>query len=231
MNPDELALSCLERFRANRHRLQLFGQTVAAFFADHPELRSEPSTVHSVKWRMKDEDHLRAKVIRKIADGKAITPENLFQSVTDLVGVRVLHLHQAQFPAIHSEILKRVEEGDWVLGEDPKALTWDPESQSFFEGLGLATEIRSTFYTSIHYLVRPNPDSPLCCEIQVRTLFEEIWGEVDHLLNYPTPSESIACKEQLRTLAKLVGTGTRLTDSIVRSVDEFNRLKPNAPAG
>lgn len=178
---------------------------------------------------MKNESHLRAKVLRKIADGKEITPENLFQSVTDLVGVRVLHLHQAQFPAIHGEILKRVEEGDWVLGENPKAFTWDPESKIFFEGLRLETEIRPTFYTSIHYLVRPNPESPLCCEIQVRTLFEEIWGEIDHLLNYPDPSESIACKEQLRTLAKLVGTGTRLTDSIVRSVDEFNRLKPQVP--
>ncbi len=225
MNPNELALSCVEKFRANHHRLQLFGQSVAAFFEDHPELRSERSTIHSVKWRMKDEDHLRAKVLRKIANGKKITPDNLFQSVTDLVGVRVLHLHQAQFPSIHGEILKRVAEGDWVLEEDPKAFTWDPESKSFFEELKLATEIRSTFYTSIHYLVRPNPESPLCCEIQVRTLFEEIWGEIDHLLNYPVPSESIACKEQLRTLAKLVGTGTRLTDSIVRSVDEFNRLK------
>ncbi|WP_315782452.1 hypothetical protein [Bradyrhizobium sp. SZCCHNPS1003] len=29
------------------------------------------------------------------------------------------------------------------------------------------------------------PDSPLSCEIQVRTLFEEIWGEIDHQLNYP----------------------------------------------
>ena len=224
MSPDELADACIERFRANRHRLQLFGQSVAAFFEDHPELRADPSAVHSVKWRMKDEDHLRDKVKRKMADGKDITPDNLFQSVTDLAGVRVLHLHQAQFPDIHRQILKRVEEKDWILGEDPKAFSWDPESKTFFEGLGLVTEIRPTFYTSIHYLVRPNPDSPLCCEVQVRTLFEEIWGEIDHLLNYPDPSESVACREQLRTLAKLVGTGTRLTDSIVRSNDEYGLL-------
>lgn len=231
MNSDDLASLCVDQFRKNSHRLQLFGQSVASFFEDHPDLRAEPSTVHSVKWRLKDESHLYAKILRKIADGKEISPDNLFQTVTDLVGVRVLHLHQAQFPSIHGEILKRVSEGDWVLGESPKAFTWDPESKSFFEGLGLATEIRPTFYTSIHYLVRPNQDSPLCCEIQVRTLFEEIWGEIDHILNYPIPSESIACKEQLRTLAKLVGTGTRLTDSIVRSVAEFDQLKAVLPAG
>ena len=224
MNPDELAGACIQKFRENRHRLQLFGQSVAAFFADHPELRAYPSTVHSVKWRIKDEGHLLDKVKRKLTDGKNITPDNLFQSVTDLAGVRVLHLHQAQFPRIHRQILKREQEGDWVFGEDPKAFSWDPESKSFFEDLGLKTEIRSTFYTSIHYLVRPNPDSPLCCEVQVRTLFEEIWGEIDHLLNYPEPSQSVACREQLRTLAKLVGAGTRLTDSIVRSNDEYSHI-------
>lgn len=225
MSPDEVSEACVEKFRANRHRLTLFGQSVAAFFEDHPELRGSTNSVHSVKWRIKDEAHLYEKVKRKIAGGKPITQENFFECVTDLVGVRVLHLHQEQFPLIHRQILKRVEEGDWVLAENPKAFTWDPESKIFFEGLELDTEIRSTFYTSIHYLVRPNRDSPLCCEIQVRTLFEEIWGEIDHMLNYPIASESIACKEQLRTLAKLVGTGTRLTDSIVRSIGEFNLLK------
>ena len=142
MSPDKLADACIERFRANHHRLQLFGQTVAAFFEDHPELRADPSAVHSVKWRMKDEGHLRDKVKRKIEDGKDINPDNFFQSVTDLAGVRVLHLHQAQFPCIHRQILKRVEEGDWILGEDPKAFSWDPESKKFFEDLGLITGIK-----------------------------------------------------------------------------------------
>jgi putative GTP pyrophosphokinase len=52
------------------------------------------------------------------------------------------------------------------------------------------------------------------CEIQVRTLFEEIWGEIDHTLNYPDTTASVACKEQLRVLAKLASTGTRLADAI-----------------
>jgi len=224
MSPDELVQHCIDDYRASRHRLYLFAQSVANFFDDHPILKTKLNLVHSVKWRMKDEDHLTEKLKRKIADGRVISPDKFFQSVTDLAGVRVLHLHQAQFPSIHEEILKRVDQGDWVLGEAPKAFSWDPESKAFFENLGLITEIRPTFYTSIHYLIRPNPDSPLCCEIQVRTLFEEIWGEIDHLLNYPTPSNSIACKEQLRTLAKLVGAGTRLADSIVRSHDEYNSI-------
>jgi ppGpp synthetase/RelA/SpoT-type nucleotidyltranferase len=108
------------------------------------------------------------------------------------------------------------EQKDWHLPEPPKAYTWDPESKRFFENLNIDVEVRESFYTSVHYLVRPRADSPICCEIQVRTLFEEIWGEVDHALNYPTKSENLACKEQLLVLAKLVGAGSRLVDSIFR---------------
>ncbi len=61
----------------------------------------------------------------------------------------------------------------------------------------------------------------IACEIQVRTLFEEVWGEIDHVLNYPEPTNSIACTEQLRVLAKMVGAGTRLAEAIFRSHGEF----------
>ena len=73
----------------------------------------------------------------------------------------------------------------------------------------------------MHYLVKPNNNSDLCCEIQVRTLFEEIWGEIDHAINYPHQTDSVACREQLRVLSKLVSTGTRLSDSIFRSYNEY----------
>ena len=107
----------------------------------------------------------------------------------------MLHLYQDQAKPIHEAILDRVQNKDWVLEEDPKAYTWDPESVSFFKAMGLEVKFKDSFYTSVHYLVKPRIDSPLCCEIQVRTLFEEIWGEVDHALNYPTPTEIVACRE------------------------------------
>ena len=66
-----------------------------------------------------------------------------------------------------------------------------------------------------------NEKSDVTCEIQVRTLFEEIWGEIDHTINYPHATNSIACKEQIRVLAKLVSTGTRLADSIFRTYDKY----------
>jgi putative GTP pyrophosphokinase len=214
--------SALKAYSDKHHDLNIFLDGIQKWFALHPELslKSFP-IVHSVKARMKNHDHLRGKLERKWDDANPISSENIFNKITDLAGVRVLHLYQDQFPKIHSEILNKVHFlKDWYLPEEPKAYTWDPESQKFFEDLGIKVDIKESFYTSVHYLIKPRHDSPICCEIQVRTLFEEIWGEVDHTLNYPTKSENLSCREQLRVLAKMVGAGSRLVDSIFRSAEE-----------
>lgn len=212
-------LRALVAFDDRAHELSIFMSGIERWFATHPLLSRGPlPVVHSVKSRLKDRSHLKEKIARKQTDTSPIDATNLFTRITDLAGVRVLHLHQDQVRAIHDEILDKVRnKGDWVLDEAPRAYTWDPESTDFFTSMGLEVRVKDSFYTSVHYLVRPRADSPLCCEVQVRTLFEEIWGEVDHALNYPNPTEVVACREQLRVLTKVVGAGSRLVDSIFRT--------------
>lgn len=205
----------ISRVHAQEHVFNLFRDNVARFFETHPLLRAGPlPLVHSVKSRLKDYDHLRDKIRRKVADGREITPDNVFEQITDSAGVRVLHLYQQQLSAIHDAIQKHVTAKEWVLTEPPTAYSWDPEASSYFEALGLQVEIKDSYYTSVHYLIRPRDDAPVCCEIQVRTLFEEVWGEIDHAINYPYPTHSLPLREQLRVLSKLVATGSRLADSI-----------------
>jgi putative GTP pyrophosphokinase len=221
----------LTAYEERRHELSIFMKGVEGWFASHPKLTgSSTPTVHSVKSRLKDPVHLKEKIVRKQAGGDQITAENLFTRITDLAGVRVLHLYQEQSRAIHAAILDKVDgQRDWVFNEPPKAYTWDPEAQGFFASMGLTVEVKDSFYTSVHYLVRPRPDSSHCCEIQVRTLFEEIWGEVDHTLNYPSPIDNAACCEQLRVLTKVVGAGSRLVDAIFRTAASApTRYLPNA---
>lgn len=211
----------LQYYEEKRSLIEPQLRGVEAFFRTNRRLKSY---IHTVNTRMKDPSHLADKIKRKAAEGKMITKENLFSTVTDLAGVRVLHLYPKQFDVIHEELMKAInEDGLWKLYEKPVAYTWDPESAKHFESLDLRTEVRETYYTSIHYVVRPNNqiEKAPCCEIQVRTLFEEIWGEIDHHINYPHPTEILACKEQLRVLAKLVSTGTRLADAIYNCFDEY----------
>jgi len=212
----------------NQFALESFLSQVEVFFKINPSLNSKQfPIIHSIKSRFKDPEHLRGKLVRKEKEGRTIDNNNLFQEINDLIGVRVLHLYHDQFPCIHKEILRKVRDlGDWAFVEDPKAYTWDPESQHYYEELGILTELKDSYYTSVHYLVKPNNNkNPICCEIQVRTLFEEIWGEIDHTINYPNKIDSIACREQLRVLSKLVSTGTRLADSIFRSFNDYKNAK------
>lgn len=213
---DEHVEACIAEYRRKRHHINAFLKSVEGFFIQHPDLTSPPNPIlHSVRARIKDENHLRDKLRRKSGSG-AIAPEQLLDRITDLAGVRLLHLHQGQFESIHRVIREQVQLGDWYLNEDPLAYTWDPESKIFFERLGLRTKLKESFYTSIHYVLKPRADSPYCCEVQVRTLFEEAWGEIDHAINYPHASPALVCREQLRVLSRLVGAATRLTDSIFR---------------
>ncbi len=211
----------LEAYESNFDAFDLFQKHVRNFF----EGRSLAKHVHSVRHRLKDVDHLLEKVERKNNEDAALLPDirkglidqnNVFSRITDIAGVRVLHLHTSQFGLIHQALMTKVEDGEFTLFENPKAYTWDPESGNYFQGLGLQKELKDSFYTSIHYVLRPNSKSLATCEIQVRTLLEEVWGEVDHTMNYPTPTTDEHCREQIRILARLVGAGTHLADSIMR---------------
>ncbi len=205
-------------YEEQEHEFDLFRDVVVGFFMKTPAFRQGlPPLVHSVRSRLKDSGHLAEKIRRKWRDGKIITKNNLFNEITDLIGVRVLHLHLEQFPKIHRLIRDKIDNRkDWVLVEDPVAYSWDPETSDFFQTLGITPKIKPSYYTSIHYVVKPRADVPIAAEIQIRTLFEEVWGEIDHSVNYPTTTDYPATVEQLRVLAKLVATGTRLCDSIMR---------------
>ncbi len=216
----------IQAYADKQFEYEQFLAGVLVFFQKHPQLNSKPlPIIHSIKSRFKDIDHLEDKLNRKLEKGIIITKENIFTEITDFIGVRILHLYQDQFPEINLAIQAKVDSGDWMFVEQPTAYTWDPESDKFYQDNGIKTEIRDTYYTSIHYLIKPNNQNTICCEIQVRTLFEEIWGEIDHTINYPHATDSLSCKEQLRVLSKLVSTGTRLADSIFRTNHDYINQK------
>ena len=154
------------------------------------------------------------------------TKENLFKKVNDLVGFRILHLHTRQFEDINRELLKIFDEQLWVRLEGPSARTWDDESRDYFKAIGIATVKSDTMYTSVHYIVKPNSKSPLTLEIQVRTLMEEVWGEVDHKINYPQKAESVSCREQIKVLARVTSSCSRLVDSIFLTHQETALTNP-----
>lgn len=176
--------------------------------------------VHSFRSRLKESSHLRDKLVRKMQKCEEqnrefdITPDTLLQRITDLAGLRILHLYTKQIRDIDPILREILAEQSYELIQGPFARTWDLEYQAFYEDCGIATEDSASLYTSVHYVVGSASRTTITCEIQVRTLMEEVWGEVDHTLNYPTKSEILACREQLKVLARMTSASTRLVDSI-----------------
>jgi putative GTP pyrophosphokinase len=221
--PDEDTLTLalidelVEHFRSNQKIFSAFTEQLRSAISNNTPLSE---LLHSTKWRVKEPDHLRDKLKRKADDAKKkglnldITKDTLFQKINDLAGMRLLHLHTKQMDKIHKALLDVFDEYQYCLHEPPFARTWDDEYRSYFNELGIETRNSPSMYTSVHYVIKTNTRSKLTGEIQVRTLAEELWGEVDHTINYPHESDSLACKEQIKVLARVTSSCTRLVDSI-----------------
>jgi ppGpp synthetase/RelA/SpoT-type nucleotidyltranferase len=204
-------------YETERDKIGLFMSQLLSALRESAELSPH---VHSFKSRMKEPEHLREKLVRKMTSSRSggeqfdIDPGNLLLKVTDLAGIRILHLYTRQIREIDGVLKEILREQQYGLREGPFARTWDDESRAFFKECGIKTEVSPTLYTSVHYIVESASRTLVTCEIQVRTLMEEVWGEVDHLINYPVPTQSLACREQLKVLARVTSSATRLVDSI-----------------
>jgi putative GTP pyrophosphokinase len=136
--------------------------------------------VHSVKYRLKASDHLKDKLQRIALKCRErnrkfdIRPDNLFLRVTDLAGCRILHLHTRQMKQIDAGLRRVFEDARLELAERPFAYVWDDEWRQYFKDLGMRTKPNPRLYSSVHYVVRPNKEAKFTCEIQVRTLADEI---------------------------------------------------------
>jgi ppGpp synthetase/RelA/SpoT-type nucleotidyltranferase len=182
---------------------------------------------------MKSAKSLKDKLIRKLEkDIKAglkfhINKDNLFIEITDLGGYRILHLHTRQMEDINKAVAQVLEEAQCAIIEGPKANVWDTETEAYFKSIGITTEYNPRLYSSVHYVVCPHKSKAnVRVEIQIRSLSEEIWGEVDHKFNYPHAIESIACGEQIKVLARVASSCTRLVDSIFASYADFKVASP-----
>jgi putative GTP pyrophosphokinase len=218
----------VDHFVANERRVSGFLNAVLAHINQSKDLQSR---VHSIKHRIKDPEHLREKLTRKAREAWEarkpfkINPDNLLRKVTDLAGIRILHLHTSQFSGIDSELRSIFDEQKFRLIEGPFARTWDDEYREFFKALGVKPQKSPTLYTSVHYVIASGSQTTVTCEIQVRTLMEEVWGEVDHTINYPHPANDVSCREQIRALARATSSATRLVDSIFATIADIEEQK------
>ena len=198
-------------FMTNRHLFESFAQSLTAYFENSPELGE---FIHFIKYRIKDERSLRTKLEKVLTSA---SDQDLVDKITDFAGLRIIHLHLDQLTDIHPLVSDILKEQKCELLGSPKAHCWDLEYEDLFRRIGVEAVQRSSMYTTVHYDIVANQRKKITCELQVRSLMEELWGEVSHRINYPKESPSASCQDQLKVLARLTSGCGRLVDSIFKT--------------
>lgn len=193
------------------------------------------SGVHSVRWRVKDTEHLIEKIIRKRLDEKTaekykdINKTNYVKIITDLIGVRALHLFKDGWIEIHDQLMKT-----WTPVENPRGYIRQGDQADFVDKLnnhGLEVKVHVDGYRSIHYVVESKlTNRSTLSEVQVRTLFEEGWSEIDHTVRYPNFQNHDLIKYLLAIFNRMAGSADemggfvrQLADSVRGNGDELRR--------
>lgn len=189
--------------------------------------------VHSVRWRIKDTLHLLKKIIRKRAENEPkakwmnLDSSNYLSTVTDLIGVRALHLFRDECLAIDDAIRKT-----WNLAEPVIIFKRDGDRiQPDMVKRGGEETVHEAGYRSIHYIAQTQPEkTEFLVEIQVRTIFQEGWSEIDHRVKYPDYSDNPQLAVFLSVFNGLAGSADEM-GSFVQELTKILHASEQANLG
>ena len=167
--------------------------------------------IHSIRCRKKDPYHLIEKIIRKRGveqsnKYKGINVDNYREIIRDLIGVRILIFSKEEWVGVFEDILNLFESSEFhadecFIAEAPVAYTRYGDRDIFTDKIHV--EHSNKGYRSQHYIIFFNQ---YYCEIQVRTLTEEVYGEFDHKVKYPYRNDNKFLVRYTTTLSQLLGS-------------------------
>lgn len=148
--------------------------------------------VHSIEFRAKAPESFKKKACKRGKDGVTAKYASPLTEITDLAGIRVIVFFPKSLAQVHRAI-----ESDFEITE--------------MKDLGEERIAQGKFgYKSIHYLVKLRPDRTklpeyrkfkgLTAEVQVRTILQHAWAEMEHDIQYKS-TEQIPSSIQRRFIA------------------------------
>lgn len=181
------------------------------------------SNVHSVKYRVKSPKHLIEKIIRKKIEKpeRNITFDTYINEIDDLLGIRVLHLYKDEWENIHEQIIGN----NYKFKETPTAYYREGDSTenlNKYKLHGCMPKQHKYGYRSIHYIIQQKIlSNTIACEVQVRTVFEEAWSEIDHDIRYPYDMDNPIYKQYLMIVNRLAGSADEMGTFVVHLKEHF----------
>lgn len=146
--------------------------------------------VHSVRYRLKDPEHLIEKIIRKAVENADLdviyNVETYLTEITDIIGIRALYVFKDDYWDLHQHITREYKK---MFSEKPQVKLRVGDDKKIYSKLKNVEYQQGTDYRSIHYSIRYllSSEDFVPVEIQTRSIFEEGWSEINHRLLYKQP--------------------------------------------
>jgi len=165
-----------------------------------------PSPIRQTLHRIKQPDKVVEKIFRKPEIFQNKLSADSLKKMHDTIGLRIIVYFSSQLSLIDREL----RDSDYFELDD----TYQPKA--YFEPdklirLGLShieSKQKESGYTSIHYMARlkessiPSNKRPVF-EIQVRTLAQELWCELEHVLSYkPETRPNLSAQRRFQILSR-----------------------------
>ena len=199
------------------------------------ERHPTPSPVQRIHTRIKRVESVVDKIRRKPDSFPAgLTPIS-FRQMPDIIGVRVVIYFLSHIPLIHRK-LQQSDIFEVCGGKDAPVAYLSSNLAKRLALLDIKNEEKESGYASIHYVLRlknssvPPEDRPWF-ELQLRTLTEDIWGEIEHVLGYkPNKRTSFAVRRQFQIISKLLGAIDEHFNFIYEELSRFQGEGEISPA-
>jgi putative GTP pyrophosphokinase len=226
-------------FLHEKEKYKKLAEYITGLIKEDPS--SPKESLHTIIFRLKDESRLIEKITvlnnaRIEAGIPVITRKNYQECIGDLLGVRIICLRLADIGKIEAYLSLLSEEKilQFVKGPDQKKSFILPFAPG--ESIQDGTDLRFTGYSSIHYQIRlgensgaPRELQELQVELQLRTILEEAWSEIDHKYRYIRSRSGIALPEHIHTgfynLSAYLQVAAQQAEYLCRSAEDSARLR------
>jgi ppGpp synthetase/RelA/SpoT-type nucleotidyltranferase len=231
-----------------RNAARYVEEKVGGYFRDNPALAD---VCYAVKHRVKHRDRIKEKMNQKgIRDARKIV---------DICGFRLITFYQGDIPVVVEHLLKVIEYEDhpnspFTKGcrveidintsrteSDPLSISEAVKAVAARSSLTpkVAVKSRPTGYSSVHMVVsapargHDSEINEMFLEIQIRSAWEDIWGEIDHRLRYGSERGGVGVlwSQHLNVFKALIDGVVQYVDVIRRQSKGDNPKSPSAIKG
>lgn len=182
-------------------------------------LKKEGIVIHQITGRTKDLDSLSKKIDKK--SGKYVAVED----ITDIVGLRVITYLENEVDTV-AEIIRREFKVDEVNSIDKRVLKID---QFGYRSLHIVISLNNKRDSLPEY----TEYATIKCEVQIRSILQHAWAEIEHDLGYKGKNAPDEFKRAFNRLAALLESAdiefVNLKNSLNKYEKDITTLIKNEP--